>query len=477
MSQEQQPEHAKELIGEYKLCPMEGSPGSYKNIQYMLVFRFQTDTTTTKAVDALRFSFNRLTELYPLVKGHRVTIDGKNAIIVDKVDLEAQRFFVHHETQLTVDELLKMRYSRNLWPYKTNTLLYECVENRERLISAAIVCLGDGCLISLSVSHMVADGTGVFFLLKQWASMCKQMLSNPLVIELLPEMPVNYNRQRFWSQLAQSPKDVHPYVDFVLQQNTDNNVGSLQHSFKVMCNTGAIALPETLSTRIIHLSAESIAKLGNDYNSITEAGHGRIHGVQLFYALLWQRFIAASQAVQCKKGYEQDGAGEMPVFLNILHNIRHMVCDATNYVGNAVSGVYVSEKPSKMLEKPLMEIAGYIKSHINQITPGAVVNITEIAFDPNGNFVLRVLSLLNRFGSGMAISNVSKLAFSSLDFGIGTLAAVICGTKPTEGMSFWMPHVSEDNKGGIDIYFGLQNDIYHEMKNDNLLARYAQFKN
>ncbi|KAJ2886096.1 hypothetical protein FB639_001641 [Coemansia asiatica] len=321
---------------------------------------------------------------------------------------------------------------------------------------------------------MVADGAGVFYLLRQWASLSKQMLENQLVAEPLPELPVNFDHLIFWNKLAESSKDVHPYVDYVLQQENDSNLGSMQQDFETLCNTGNISLQKTLNTRILHLSAEGIARLSSDFN---KAGSEQsIHGVQIFYALLWQRYIVASQSVQCKGG-EQDDAAEKPVFLNILHNIRHMVCDAASYVGNAVTGVYVSEMPSTLLQMPVIETTRFIKSHINRITPGAAVNITEQSFNPKSDFILRVLSLQRKFGVCMAISNVSKLPFSNLDFGIGAVAAMISGTLPTEGMTSWMPHVSEDGKGGVDIYCGLQQDVYEKMKNDDMLAKYAQFKN
>ncbi|KAJ2374437.1 hypothetical protein IW150_003100 [Coemansia sp. RSA 2607] len=155
-----------------------------------------------------------------------------------------------------------------------------------------------------------------------------------------------------------------------------------------------------------------------------------------------------------------------------------MVPTASYYVGNAVTGVYAPASVKDLVEKPIIDMARHIKSHVNRVTPGAAVHLTEESFSPNSDFVLRVLSTNNRPGAFIAISNVSRLPFYSLDFGLGTPKAVLCGTKPTEGMMFWMPHGSEDNEdddGGVDIYCGLLDSVFLLLKKDNILGKFAKF--
>ncbi|KAJ2522464.1 hypothetical protein H4217_000718, partial [Coemansia sp. RSA 1939] len=165
----------------FELCEMENSMVPYPVLQYSLVYRTseQEAQRSIDVVKILKDSFNRLTQLYPIALGHRERIDNKNVIIVSREDLLEQRVFVHQESDISSEDFELVRCRRDLWPADVDRLLKERTADTSSLISAVVVCFknGSGYLLSLSMSHIVADVSGMLILLEQWASIARKMIA------------------------------------------------------------------------------------------------------------------------------------------------------------------------------------------------------------------------------------------------------------------------------------------------------------
>ncbi|KAJ2860655.1 hypothetical protein GGI22_002657 [Coemansia erecta] len=442
----------------------------YPVLQYTLSFKAseQDNSGQVSKINLLKDSFNRLTQLYPIVLGHKERVDNKNIITISEEDLSKHRFFVHHEPDITADEFAKIRCCRDLWPAKVDRLLRERTADTECLIAVVVVCFKDGYILSLSTSHIVADVSGLFILLEQWASIARKIAAHardtPLdVSQIMPEREIDFDHTRFWQRLAAHPKDEHPHITYVRQQDIGDitQISKLVHDYY---STGARGGDRTaLGLRVLHVSGKNIAKLGAKFNTDKHL----LHGVQLFYAVFWQRYVANSLLL---RGAETDHS--QTVFLNIIHNVRG-IAPAPDYVGNAVGPVFVRTTIGELLTKPVIETAHLIKLHINTITPGATVQCAETMNDPNSTFIPKLMYLQRHPESNLTLSNASRLPFFDLDFGLGKVTGVHCGKVAVEGMTSWVPHAD----GGVELYFGAKDDIYNMLKNDSEFSEYVDFEN
>ncbi|KAJ2312116.1 hypothetical protein H4S02_006574 [Coemansia sp. RSA 2611] len=451
----------------FELNPIEGSHGTFKILQYSLLY---ADTRSKEARAAsnsqwLVESFRRLTELYPISLGHRVQLPDQNIIIVSRDDRAKQRIYQHTEPQMTIGEFDRIKYRRDLWPPALNRLLSERTSDIDCLISAAIVYLQDGYLITLSVSHIIADASGAATLLQQWASLAAQhhSRSKDSISSLVPQAAIDFDHPAFWSRLTAYPPDTHPYVDYIETQDF-GSLDDIQSKLATYYKTGTLDNEKNLSMRVLHVSTVNIAKIAEQYNIDPE--YRPLHGVQILYALLWQRYVLAALAASPTKP-----AGNAPIFLNLLHNTRSLV-SCPNYVGNGVSTAYISLTIDSIATILVLELAHKIKPFVNSITPGAAVHMAKAISDPNSMFTLKAVYVCSLAASHMTISNASRMPFYDIDFGLGTPLAVLWGTRPTEGMSSWLPH-----KDGIDINFGLNNAVYAILKKDRILGEFIDFLN
>ncbi|KAJ2080828.1 hypothetical protein H4R24_002791 [Coemansia sp. RSA 988] len=466
------PVYSREAKAVYELCPIEGSKGTFKILQYSLLYKNNRSTPANIVGDNkwLSCAFDSLTKHYDIALGHCVQLSDRNIIVVDQEDRDKLRFFTHSEPQLSVEEFSKIRYRRDLWPPALDALLSSRTEDIECLISAVIVHFKDGLLISLSVSHIIADAAGIAILLQQWASLAAQLLKSEVAAHglLLPKLRVDYDHQAFWEGLKNHPTDTHPYVDYIDKQNY-GDLHELQAKVATLYKTGSLEGEQALAMRVIYLSESNIVKIAQRFNKANTPN--ALHGVQIFYALLWQRYVAAALHTSSTEINLHD-----TIFLNILHNVRGLV-SADSYVGNGISTVYVPSTVGEILQMPIIELAVKIKSFVNTVTPGAAVHLAEAIANPDSTFALKAIHKYSLPASHMTISNASRMPFYETDFGLGKPLAVLWGSRPTDTMSSWLPYSNAGDEGGIVIYFGLNDNIYNALKADKVFGAYACFEN
>ncbi|KAJ1851860.1 hypothetical protein LPJ76_005831 [Coemansia sp. RSA 638] len=458
-------DHAEQDVA-FELCPIEGSQGTFKILQYSLLYADNHILAGSNPDSQwLVQAFDMLTKHYPITLGHRVQLPDKSIIVVSQEDRMKQRVYQHSEN-LSVAEFDEIKYRHDVWPPTLKQLLSEQTANIECLISAAITRLKNGYLITLSVSHIVADAAGVAVLLQQWASLAKQLFpgGSNSHDNVLPKLPVDFDHPAFWTKLKSYPPDSHPYVDHVQGQDF-GNLDNIQTKLASYYKAGTLKDKDALNMRVLCVSAASIANIAKQFNPVSATRP--LHGVQILYALLWQRYVMAALGVcSTARNYEA------PTFLNLLHNTRSLV-SSPDYVGNGVSTAYVSSTIAEIIEMPVIELAHKIKPIINSLTPGAAVHMAEAICDTENMFAVKAIYISSIAASHMTISNASRMPFYDIDFGLGKPEAVLWGSRPTEGMSSWLPN----KDGGVVINFGLKDNIYNALKRDIELNDFVSFAN
>ncbi|KAJ2075400.1 hypothetical protein GGH13_000634 [Coemansia sp. S155-1] len=453
--------------GVFELCTLESSKGTYKIIQYSLLYRFthQNYTNSVSPFSAIQRAFERLIELYPILRGYRVQLPDRNIIATSDHSKSGPLFEIIDACQMTADEFEKVKFHRDQWPAKVDSALKSRTADIGQLIAGTVVRFADGYLAALSVSHIVADGVAVYLLLRQWASLAQRLAADG-DNSPMPELPIDFDHPAFWHKLSAHPHDAHPFVEYINSQDF-GSMSALQAKLSIWYATGSLSGGDTLAMRLLHVSPTAIEAIAKEYNALSD-GRPALHGAQILYALLWQRYVATVIETQT----ESDMAYTLPLFLTMMCSLRQ-VTPAPDYIGNAVGSVLVPCDTKDVLAMPIIDLARLVKTHLRQITPGSTVHYINEAFGGDGSFFAKSVYVSTRVESRLTISNMSRLAYFDIDFGHGKPIALLAGTLPTEGMTFWLPSAD----GGIDMYYGLKDDIYSALKCDMVLRKFIEFLN
>ncbi|KAJ1965918.1 hypothetical protein GGI12_000439 [Dipsacomyces acuminosporus] len=454
----------------FELSPTEQLQAIYKVIQLILLFKDPTAsqnlgpaTNNATSVELLKASFDKLIGFYPILQGHiePSSLDGTKAVQVNEGDLKKQLFTTYSEKGLTVEEFQKVQYRRELWPRTIESILSDAaMPNTNRLVQATVIQFKNGCLVSLSVNHILVDVVGALILLEQWASLAKQG-------EL--KRRVDFDYMGYWNKLTSPPApDKHPYSELT---SAVSEVQARLAKDMVAMALQTHTIPEEgkePTACILHVPKDKLDQLSLDFNK-DSLDKKPIHGVQLLYALLWQRYVETAHVVY--KTPEM-GANEQ-MFFAMIHNTRGLIHGCADYIGNSVAPKPVTVGSAAFRTMPTIELARHIKSQINTITHGAAADFAKEIARPDGDLFARTMVLLQKPELRFNVSNVSRLPFFEIDFGNGTPEAVLWGNLATAHTSIWMPL----RDGGIDVYLGLDEPMFEALPNDRVLSEYCQFVN
>ncbi|KAJ2908595.1 hypothetical protein GGI21_002730, partial [Coemansia aciculifera] len=446
----------------FELCPIEQSRAPYSIIQTSLLYSYKQPKCVDGGaplplVAAIQRAFERLLELYPILSGHQVQLADRNVIsTAANSEKPGPLFEIHNAVPMTVGEFEKIKFHRDQWPAAVDEALKSRTADLDRLIAGTITLFSDGYLITLSVNHIVADGVAVFLLLQQWASLAQKLAVNRKIVAF-PEMPIDFDRPTFWDKLKAHPNSTHPFVEYINSRDW-GDMSAIQAKMATLYATGSLDGGKSLEMRVMHVSAAAIEAIGQEYNN-PELLNGRpaIHGAQILYALLWQRYVATVVDMHA----ESEIAYTLPIFLTMMYGLRS-ITPAPRYIGNAMSTVLVPCHTKDLLSMPIIDLAWLVKEHLSKVAPGATVDYLNKVFTDT-KFIAKNVYLLSRPESRIAISNRSRLAFFDINFGHGKPLALLNGTLPAEGMASWMPSAD----GGIDIHYGLKDDMYAALKRDS----------
>ncbi|KAJ2061504.1 hypothetical protein GGH13_006611 [Coemansia sp. S155-1] len=451
----------------FELCPLELSHGAQQVIQFSLLYR-NTQLLQERGTQPFSFiqaAFERLLDLYPILRGYQVKLPDRNIIATGDSSKPGPLFEIIDASQMTVDEFEKIQFHREQWPAEVDNALKSRVADGNRLIAGTVVSFADGYLLGLTVIHVVADGAAFCMLLRQWASLAQKLAADGDKMAM-PDLPIDFDHPGYWSKLAAHPSQPHPFVEYINGQDF-GDLTALRAKVSTWFATGSLKGGEKPAMRILRVSPAAIDAIAKEYNN-TNDGRPALHGVQILYALIWQRYVAT--VIEMQK--ESEEAYTLPVFLMMMCNLRQMT-PAPDYVGNAVGTVLVPCDTKDILTMPVIDLARLVKEHLRQLTPGGSVHYINEAYNRDGSFLLKAIYLFSRAESKVYISNISRLAFFDIDFGHGKPIALLCGTQATEGMMYWMPNVD----GGIDIQYGIKDDVYNALKRDEVLNKFIKFVN
>ncbi|KAJ1958811.1 hypothetical protein GGI12_004651 [Dipsacomyces acuminosporus] len=448
------------------LTPVESIQGTYKMIQPILLFKDpridekMDFADSSISVEQLKGSSEKLIEFYPLLQGHidPLLSDGVKTVQISEEDKEKQLFTSIIEDRLSVEEFLEIKYRRELWPVSIEKhLSEEAKPDLNKLALATVVRFKNGYLISLAINHILSDSAGVSILLQQWGSLSRD---GRLVRE------VDFGYERYWSRLMSvDTPDAHPLHEHT-KRIDDDQVEAAKDMLVMLLQNHTTSEAGKVTPCILHVPKEKLDQLALDFNKDCLDGKP-MHGIQILYTLLWQRYVAA---IRLAYKLPQMEADEM-VYLNILHNTRKLVGGCDDYIGNSVTPKLVAISSKEFSEMPTIRLARYVKSHINTITPGAAADYSKELSRPDYDLLVRTMILLQRSECRYQISNLSRFPFFDIDFGNGTPEAMLWGNKYVLSNSIWLPL----KDGGVDIYLGLEEPMLHVLPDDKILSKYCQF--
>ncbi|KAJ2874657.1 hypothetical protein GGH93_002234 [Coemansia aciculifera] len=249
--------------GVFELCTLESSKGTYKIIQYSLLYRFTSQMRDNDLSFAtLQRAFERLIELYPILRGYRVQLPARNIIDTADHSKPGALFEVIDASQMTVDEFEKNKFHRDQWPAEVDRALKNRTADIDRLIAGTIACFTGGYLVAMSASHIVADGVAVYLLLRQWASLAQRFAAGDDESPM-PELSVDFDHPGFWAKLEAHPHDTHPFVEYINSQDF-GSMSALQAKLSTWYATGSLYGRNTLTTRVLHVSPAAIDAISKE---------------------------------------------------------------------------------------------------------------------------------------------------------------------------------------------------------------------
>ncbi|KAJ2044528.1 hypothetical protein H4S04_006162, partial [Coemansia sp. S16] len=299
----------------FELCPLELSRGTHLVLQYMLLYRNTQllQERGTRPFSSIQAAFERLLDLYPILRGYRVQLPDRNIIATGDNSKPGPLFEIIDASQMTVDEFEKIQFHREQWPAEVDKALKSRTADVDRLIAGTVVSFADGYLVGLSVSHIVADGGSVFHLLCQWASLTQKLAVDGDKLAM-PDLPIDFDHPAFWAKLEAHPHQPHPFVEYLDSQDF-GDLTALQAKVSTWYTTGSLNGGEKLAIRVLRVSPAAIDAIAKEYN--TNDGRPALHGVQILYALMWQRYVAT--VIEMQK--ESEEAYTLPVFLMMMCNL------------------------------------------------------------------------------------------------------------------------------------------------------------
>ncbi|KAJ1955596.1 hypothetical protein GGI12_005522 [Dipsacomyces acuminosporus] len=440
----------------FHLAPIEKLQGRYNVIQLTLLFKDSANNQHFDPIKELKSSFGRLVEHYPILQGHVDNSAVTRTIQIDETDLEKQLFFGHVEAELSIEEFECIKYHRKLWPSTIRKLLSDAEgQSMERLSSVVVVKFTNGYLVSLSVSHIITDVAGLSILLEQWASLSKDGKA---------KKGVDFDHEGFWNSFVNPPvSGVHPYYEHTKGIDA-KQLESMQSMLAKLLETHSTTEDTEPASCILHVPKSKIDMISQRFNH--DSRERPIHGIQLLYAILWQRYAAIARRAD---DVHAVGNSEK-TFLTILHNSRNLVDGAADYVGNCITPMPVAIDSNELETMSVLELAKHIKSHFNTVTPGAAADFAKEITRQDGDLFLRTMVLLNKQESRLTISNISRLPFFDIDFGTSTPEAVLWGTQIDRSKAILVPL----KDGGVDVYLNLDGAMFKALHKDRTLSQYCR---
>jgi hypothetical protein len=305
----------------------------------------------------------------------------------------------------------------------------------------------NGCILAISISHALCDGTSMLEFIRSWAGYALQA----------PTLPqVDWNR-RDVQQMALgdgiAPSPQAPVVE-------------LKQPFPL--NT------QPTDTAIFHLSAamldhlcdkhlnrkEGISLRDASHQGISQSGLSAQDTLPLDASLqeISRQDIAAAFIYLLLLRCGNDAKSGMS--LSIVCNIRRILELPANYLGNAVCLRHFQPSSGQLRSMDIRTMARQIRSMHSEITTGSLRR--DLAFWQRraaDGTAARFMPLATQLAltGGILIDNMSKFGFYELDFGVGKPAWIDTPPPPSPAAVargvLMLP--APPRRGGIDLHVSL----------------------
>ncbi|KAJ2067730.1 hypothetical protein GGI08_001227, partial [Coemansia sp. S2] len=129
----------------FELCPFELSRGTQQVLQYMLLYRNTQllQEQGTRPFSSIQAAFERLLDLYPILRGYQVKLPDRNIIATGDSSKPGPLFEIIDASQMTVDEFEKIQFHRDQWPAEVDNALKSRLADGDRLIAGTVVSFAD----------------------------------------------------------------------------------------------------------------------------------------------------------------------------------------------------------------------------------------------------------------------------------------------------------------------------------------------
>jgi len=248
------------------------------------------------------------------------------------------------------------------------------------LLRVKLFQFNDGSILSMTASHQLTDGVGLFEFMKDWAAVA------------------NGREPGF-----------RGHDRFTLTHNFEGAEKSHLNRLRELANSGTgenRSANEVPITKIIRISQSLIRKIMEEQRSVLKSG-AWVSAQDVLTALLWKNLINFDQIEK----YER-------VSLLTAYNIRRLLSLPPNYVGNAVTNRLIDFLVKDVMDLSVVGVARVLRESIESLKKEDCLN--DLMFwdgllneERKNTFFLRKTIPKN----WIVINNLSKFGWDRVDFG------------------------------------------------------------
>ncbi|KAL2072960.1 hypothetical protein VTL71DRAFT_10284 [Oculimacula yallundae] len=335
-------------------------------------------------------------------------------------------------------------------------------ENPKRVLHAQVNLIRGGAVLVIAVHHCVVDETGIFDVVKLWATCCNNGDEGSRIVK--PEWT---NREPLMKGEGTGRLEDHP--EFTLlppDKSATNETKAAEYISKAS---------DTSSSAILFFSDESLAGLK------TFAGAGEkeswISTNDALCALIWSSVTKARQDA---------GMGEIPYSMfNMVVNGRSRMDPpvSEDYMGNVVfvskafltTEILASTTSIPTIASTLRKSVQEIDDKIIKDKIKAVASVDDIGRLAPGGY--------NSHGRHLGCTSWANQAYYSLGWGSklgGRCERVRWRNKISDGIFVIFPRILSESgiesRGGLEVYLGLQKEQLRSLQKDETLNSYAEWR-
>ncbi|KAJ2818031.1 hypothetical protein GGI24_005222, partial [Coemansia furcata] len=394
--------------GIHELTFLDGNPNSRANLQLVFFYQSKMDNLRQKMSTPLRVAFYEAMSHYPIMYGELQRKDqGVRIVVSDDSQHALKPRYDEYDVTERVADIAAANYNWALWPKE---LLSICPMRPPYgsaaelpLVHVVMTWHPDGMGFLVSIDHSVIDGVGMGTLLNQWASIMREGRIS---------LPIDTDHVAVYQDLVRSVKDTQSdwFIDYVDSLPEVSTAAVSNKTEDNLVNSGM----DTRSPRQVELAmrqnAHAMRMMPEAMQKLLDDSPQPASAIRLVYALMWQRYIAAMST--------SANSPDQMCLINVIHSSRHLV-NRPYYIGNAVCPIYTKCTLGNLLASPTSVVAQDIGNNVHSVTGSQWLAFTQMLSDPVRQAKFYTV-FANPSALQLTISNVSRVPYFGVDFGLGT---------------------------------------------------------